>query len=238
ERLMKDWNAPIYAFFKPTPSIEYINDRRVHVFECVALKCHGKGTNTRLVNRYLDTADKNSTGNLRKHAKLCFGDDTIAAADATKDVTLARGILKKNPGQLKDGHLTEIFQQLGKGKGKVTYSHREHTKTERKAEIVRWVSESMRPLSIVADRGFNCLMKTGRPGNTYIPSPSTVSRDVKQVFKKCRERIAKMLQDHEGALHFATDAWTSPNHRAYVAVTVHFEVKGVPISMLLDLVEV
>ncbi|KAF4610550.1 hypothetical protein D9613_006531 [Agrocybe pediades] len=95
KRLMKDWNAPIYAFFKPTPSIEYINDRRVHVFD----------------------------------------DDTIAAADATKDVMLARGVLKKNPGQLKDGHLTEIFQQLGKGKGKVTYSHREHTKTERKAEI-------------------------------------------------------------------------------------------------------
>jgi len=34
------------------------------------------------------------------------------------------------------------------------------------------------------------------------------------------------------------DVWTSPNHRAYVAVTVHFEHEGVPISMLLDLVEV
>jgi hypothetical protein len=39
-------------------------------------------------------------------------------------------------------------------------------------------------------------------------------------------------------LSFATDAWTSPNHKAYVAVTVHFEENGVPISMLLDLVEV
>jgi len=39
-------------------------------------------------------------------------------------------------------------------------------------------------------------------------------------------------------LNFATDAWTSPNHKAYVAFTVHFEHKGVPISMLLDLVEV
>ena len=34
------------------------------------------------------------------------------------------------------------------------------------------------------------------------------------------------------------DAWTSPNHKAYVAVTVHFENKGVPVSMLLDVVEV
>jgi hypothetical protein len=39
-------------------------------------------------------------------------------------------------------------------------------------------------------------------------------------------------------LNFATDAWMSPNHKAYVAVTVHFEEDGVPISMLLDLVEV
>jgi hypothetical protein len=38
-------------------------------------------------------------------------------------------------------------------------------------------------------------------------------------------------------LSFATDAWTSPNHKAYVAVTVHFEEGGVPISMLLDIVE-
>jgi len=39
-------------------------------------------------------------------------------------------------------------------------------------------------------------------------------------------------------LNFATDAWTSPNNKAYVAVSVHFENEGVPISMLLDLVEV
>lgn len=125
-----------------------------------------------------------------------------------------------------------------------------------RAEIVRWVSENMRPFDIVKDRGFLSLMKTGRPEH-YIPSPVTVSRDVKQVFAKCRQRIAKMLQvshefrytmnikklnfiiqEHNGALSFATDAWTSPNHKAYVAVTVHFESNGVPVSMLLDLVEV
>jgi hypothetical protein len=35
-----------------------------------------------------------------------------------------------------------------------------------------------------------------------------------------------------------TDAWTSPNHKAFVAFTVHFEHEGASISMLLDLVEV
>ena len=39
-------------------------------------------------------------------------------------------------------------------------------------------------------------------------------------------------------MNFATDAWTSPNNKAYVAVSIHFENAGVPISMLLDIVEV
>ena len=47
-----------------------------------------------------------------------------------------------------------------------------------------------------------------------------------------------MLQEYEGQLNFATDAWTSPNHKAFVAFTVHFVHEGVPVSMLLDLVEV
>jgi hypothetical protein len=80
-------------------------------------------------------------------------------------------------------------------------------------------------------------MKTGRP-DYYIPSPTTVSRDVKRVFANVRKCIAKMLQEHNGKLNFATDAWTSPNHKAFVAVTAHFEVNGEPVCMLLDLVEV
>jgi hypothetical protein len=46
------------------------------------------------------------------------------------------------------------------------------------------------------------------------------------------------LQEHKGALSFATDVWTSPNHKAFVAVTVHFKNNGVPICMLLDIMEV
>ena len=45
-------------------------------------------------------------------------------------------------------------------------------------------------------------------------------------------------QEHDGSLNFATDAWTSPNHRAYIGVMVHFEVKGEKVAMLLDLIEV
>jgi hypothetical protein len=94
-----------------------------------------------------------------------------------------------------------------------------------RAEIVRWVVENNRPFTIVNDRGFQSLMKTGRPGY-YLPSPSTVSRDVRQVFAHTRVRVAKMLQvifetiifnlsgtyrqkEYEVKLNFGTDAWTT-----------------------------
>jgi len=45
-------------------------------------------------------------------------------------------------------------------------------------------------------------------------------------------------KEYDGRLSFATDAWTSPNQRAFIAITVHLEHEGEPISMLLDIVEV
>lgn len=102
---------------------------------------------------------------------------------------------------------------------------------------MRWVMENHRPFNIVSDEWFLMLMKTGHPTH-YIPLPATVSRDVKNVFIRCCERIAKMLQEYDGELNFATDAWTLPNNKALIAISVHFELKGEPASMLLDLVEV
>lgn len=46
------------------------------------------------------------------------------------------------------------------------------------------------------------------------------------------------IQGLECALSFGTDAWTSPNHKAYITVTVHYEQNGTPKCLLLDLVEV
>jgi hypothetical protein len=123
ENLSKEWVSPIYVFFKPTPSIEYINGRRVHVFHCTAPNCKGKA-NGRKVRRYLDTTDAKSTSNLRKHAKACWGEDPVAAADATKDVHAAREAL----GKYKDSSITSAFQRVAKNK--VTYSHRQHTTAE------------------------------------------------------------------------------------------------------------
>lgn len=49
------------------------------------------------------------------------------------------------------------------------------------AEIICWVTKSKQPIQIVNNLGFQSLMKTGQP-RYHIPSPMTVSRDVKQVF--------------------------------------------------------
>ncbi|KIK40528.1 hypothetical protein CY34DRAFT_87177, partial [Suillus luteus UH-Slu-Lm8-n1] len=84
---------------------------------------------------------------------------------------------------------------------------------------------------------FVLLMKTGWP-EYYIPSPSTVSRDVKLVFVNIRKCIVRMLQTYNWELNFATDAWTSLNHKVFIAMLVHFEYNGEPLAILLDIVEV
>ncbi|KAF8867748.1 hypothetical protein BD779DRAFT_1615823 [Infundibulicybe gibba] len=178
DELSKDWNAPVYAFFQLRPAVETINGRRSHVFQCAAKSCLNK---SRGVRRFLDKGDSKSTGNMLKHARKCWGADTIQAATLAKDADAVRAITIR--GVLHAGSITAMFKRKG---NTITYSHKQHTRKESKAEIVRWVCESMRPFEIVADRGFQSLMKTGRP-EYYIPSPSTV-------FVKAWVRMAKMLK--------------------------------------------
>jgi len=39
ECLSKDWNSPVYVFFRKTPRIEYKENCQCHVFECAAGRC-------------------------------------------------------------------------------------------------------------------------------------------------------------------------------------------------------
>ncbi|KIK34542.1 hypothetical protein CY34DRAFT_26828 [Suillus luteus UH-Slu-Lm8-n1] len=161
-RMMREWNSPVYAFFDPTSIIETVNGRRAHAF-----KCMGKGCKIRIRR------------NMRKHVGTCWGDEVLQTAYEAKNAEDVR--TKIVASILCNGSITASFEC--KGKGMVTYSHRQRTHTETKAELVCWVAESLRPFDIVKDRGFQCLMKTGRP-EYYIPSPQTISRDVKLVFKR------------------------------------------------------
>ena len=73
----------------------------------------------------MDTTDCRSTSNLKRHATMCWGAENVdRALDAKVDIEGARVTLAG----LKDGSLTAAFERTGKGK--VSYSHRQHTKAE------------------------------------------------------------------------------------------------------------
>lgn len=44
-------------------------------------------------------------------------------------------------------------------------------------------------------------------------------------------------QAYEGELSFATDTWTSPNHKSFVAITIHLACEGKPLAMILNIVD-
>ena len=155
--------SPIYVFFKPLPSVEIIRDRRVHVFECTVLNCKGRA-NGRMVRRYLNTADAKSTSNLRKHAKICWGAEAVAAADATNDISAARAAMKTEISVIlqllppfKESRrktlVTVIVSTPQSRPGKSYHLHflANLTCIFHSAEIVRWVAESKRPFQIVND---------------------------------------------------------------------------------------
>ncbi|KAH9049445.1 hypothetical protein EDB84DRAFT_1260893, partial [Lactarius hengduanensis] len=50
-RLCKEWDSPIYIFFKPLPSVEYVDAHKAHVFKCGARQCRFQN---RFVCRFLD----------------------------------------------------------------------------------------------------------------------------------------------------------------------------------------
>ena len=124
EHLSKDWTSPIYVFFRRTPQIKYINSCHIHVFECAAKKCWGK--NGRDICRFLDTGDAKSTSGLHWHAKNCWGDEAVEAADSTQDLEGTQIVLAKT--KLHNGSIMAKFERIGKEK--VSYSHRQHTSTE------------------------------------------------------------------------------------------------------------
>ncbi|KAG6863163.1 hypothetical protein C0991_007826 [Blastosporella zonata] len=85
EKMQKAWRTSVYAFFKPDPEIVYNKfGRKSHVFTCTAKHCHAK------VARYLNTKDAQSTSNMRKHVRKCWGEDVLDAADNARNKDIAR----------------------------------------------------------------------------------------------------------------------------------------------------
>ncbi|KAJ7210740.1 hypothetical protein GGX14DRAFT_363232, partial [Mycena pura] len=134
-----------------------------------------------------------------------------------KDVVKAR--LKGDSDAPRNGNIFSSFARAGQRPVKVT--HRAHTEPE-----ARYAHFSILEL-----------MGAGRPEFT-MPSRRTVARDLNTAYERCSRRIRDLLSTYPGRLSFATDAWTSPNHRAFVAWTVHLQHEGQPLVFLLDIYEV
>lgn len=126
--MMKKWNSPIYAFFHLPPEVKREGDRTKHVFKCAARTCVSSGGP--FVTRYLDTKDARSTGNLRRHAKTCWGVEAITMASQARDKDEARKKVVKKI--MISGNLPSMLEF--ETKGKKTYSHMPLTRLQTRWE--------------------------------------------------------------------------------------------------------
>ena len=117
--MMVEWKSAIYAFYSPVPTIGYVAGRHCHIFKCLGKSCKYQ------VRCFLDTGDKASMGNMRKHVKSCWGEDVLSTAQEAANLDVARKVIK---GYAVNGSIVVAFEH--KNKGKVTYLHRQHTKVE------------------------------------------------------------------------------------------------------------
>jgi|SRR5882762_3392227 len=121
ERLRNKWTSPIYAFFKHTPDIEYVNGRWCHIFHCAATSCKQQ------IRCFLDKKDAGSTSNLRKPAESCWGAASVKAVTDLQDINDACKSVKC---LRETGTIEASFKK--KGGGKIKYRHTQHSKTEMK----------------------------------------------------------------------------------------------------------
>ena len=132
--MAKDWASPIYGFFQLCPTIEVIDGRCCHEFQCAAPLCKGKGTKPWIVRRYLDKADQNSTSNMHKHAKNCWGEEMVSKALEAKGELSINDVCKSlSQAKLHDGSITASFER--RGKGSVTFLTQQHTYTHQQTLI-------------------------------------------------------------------------------------------------------
>ncbi|KIM57249.1 hypothetical protein SCLCIDRAFT_71895, partial [Scleroderma citrinum Foug A] len=179
-----EWNSPIYAFFSPTPAVEYVGGCHSHVFKCTVKGCN------------------------KSHVKKCWGEDVLHQVFKAKNTKAVREAVRNYAA---NRSITMAFKQKKDAKAIFSLATLKMANKSNRMAIMQWVAENTCPFDIVNDNGFQCLMKTGRL-DYYIPNPNTVSCDVRTTFVRVWQRLAEKLQAYNGELNFATDTWTAPNH--------------------------
>ena len=133
--------------------------------------------------------------NLKSHVVRCFGQHLVKSA-----------LKKTQPGGC-DESIFAVFTHQGQPPIKI--SHCAHTTEESRwvlhlyfecshlwnfrAHIARWCAEISHPHRIIKDHQFDILIKAGYPG-TSLPSPMTVSHNIRATFECCYEHIDTILK--------------------------------------------
>ncbi|GJE85026.1 hAT transposon family protein [Phanerochaete sordida] len=99
-----------------------------------------------------------------------------------------------------------------------------------------WIARRHRPYNIVQDPEFLELLRMLN-AKVEVPHPTTISRDIREIFTITREAVGKMLQEHPGRLHLCLDGWTSPNVISFLGITVHRVHDGKAETFILDFVK-
>ncbi|KAJ6570419.1 hypothetical protein B0H10DRAFT_1840085, partial [Mycena sp. CBHHK59/15] len=160
-----------------------------------------------------------------KHCKAGTGADGIRRYMDKSDATATKNLKR---------HATKSF---GEAAVEAAAAGVKATPADTSLHAAWGQQSSNRPMYAAKDRKFEELVINGRPG-IEIPSQTTIARDIKTSFGYRLDHISKLLNYYPGKLSFTTDAWTSPNHRAFVAWTVHLQHRGKPLNFLLDIFEV
>lgn len=138
------------------------------------------------------------------------------------------------------------------------YSHgSSYHPAKHRMKIALWIARHHRPFSVVQDEE---LLEIFHDLNSQCVTPSrvTVSRDVKDIFKLSRAKVAALLQvflsftkvlldlnnvrdsalqEYQGKLHLCIDGWTSPQVISFLGVTVHWIREGCIQSVVLDFIK-
>ncbi|KAG8706006.1 hypothetical protein FRC09_002632 [Ceratobasidium sp. 395] len=86
--------------------------------------------------------------------------------------------------------------------------------------VALWTAESARPFTIVQDPQFRRLMPP--TVRKLLPSRTTISEDVKTIYKEVQNDAKAILKKSRGVLHLALDMCTAPNMADFMGVVVTF----------------
>lgn len=167
--------------------------------------------------------------------------DHVLMTCATQ-ITSSRAVVIRNRRDTSTGNLARHVSACAstvvpEHKSIASFAHGStYTKPSFRYLVAKWIFRNHRPFSIIQDQELMQMLRM-LYAKVEVPSPNTVSRDVREVFALSRKQVAKILQEYPGRLHICLDGWTSPNVYSFLGLTVHRVVNGDLKPFVLDFIQ-